>query len=191
MADIPALISALTSGDDRRAEAAAAQLGAQDREALPALRGLLNSPDAEVRWWGVRALAEIDDPHLPVTLRAALQDSDMDVRQCAALALRKQPAAEAVPELITALQDPDRLLSRLAGDALIAIGPAAVDALLPIIRDGASPPRLEAARALALIGDPRAIPALFEALDGDSTLTAYWAETGLERMGVGMVFFQP
>jgi HEAT repeat protein len=96
-----------------------------------------------------------------------------------------------VPELIAALQDNDRLLARLAGDALIAIGEPAVEALLAVFRDGDLPPRLDAARALALIGDRRAIPALFEALDGDSSLIAYWAETGLERMGVGMVFFQP
>jgi HEAT repeat protein len=50
--------------------------------------------------------------------------------------------------------------------------------------------RLEAARALASIGDTRAIPALFDALD-DSALLEYWANEGLERMGVGMCFFSP
>jgi len=51
--------------------------------------------------------------------------------------------------------------------------------------------RLEAARALALIADQRAIPSLFQALDGESALLEYWANEGLERMGVGMAFFIP
>ena len=51
--------------------------------------------------------------------------------------------------------------------------------------------RLEAVRALAMIADPRAISALFSLLDSNSSLMAYWAEFGLERMGVGMIFFKP
>jgi HEAT repeat protein len=51
--------------------------------------------------------------------------------------------------------------------------------------------RLEAVRALAKIGDERAIPALFDALDNDSALIEYWASEGLEKMGVGMVFYKP
>jgi NADPH-dependent ferric siderophore reductase len=46
-------------------------------------------------------------------------------------------------------------------------------------------------RVLALVGDKSSIPALFEALDSDSMLIEYWANEGLERMGVGMVFFKP
>jgi hypothetical protein len=44
---------------------------------------------------------------------------------------------------------------------------------------------------LAQIGDPRSIPALFTALDEDSALMEYWASEGLEKMGVGIVFFEP
>jgi HEAT repeat protein len=50
---------------------------------------------------------------------------------------------------------------------------------------------MEAMRALALIGDQRSIPLLFEALDSDSMLMEYWANEGLERMGVGMIFYKP
>jgi HEAT repeat protein len=46
-------------------------------------------------------------------------------------------------------------------------------------------------RALARIGDQRAIPALFRALDDESALIEYWATKGLEDMGVGMIFFEP
>jgi HEAT repeat protein len=51
--------------------------------------------------------------------------------------------------------------------------------------------RLEAVRALAKIGDDCAIPALCEALDDNSALIEYWASEGLEKMGVGMVFYKP
>jgi HEAT repeat protein len=51
--------------------------------------------------------------------------------------------------------------------------------------------RLEAARSLARIADPRAIPALFDTLDEDSALIEYWANEAFEKMGVGMAFFKP
>jgi HEAT repeat protein len=50
---------------------------------------------------------------------------------------------------------------------------------------------LEAARALALIGDQRAIPALFALLSEDSVMLDYWANEGLDKMGAGMVYLIP
>ena len=63
--------------------------------------------------------------------------------------------------------------------------------LLDAMQHGEHLARLEAVRALAKIGDQRAIPALFEALDDSSALIEYWASEGLEKMGVGMVFYKP
>jgi HEAT repeat protein len=51
--------------------------------------------------------------------------------------------------------------------------------------------RVNLARALALIGDTAAIPALFRALDDESAIVAHWADEGLERLGVGQVYFRP
>ena len=45
-------------------------------------------------------------------------------------------------------------------------------------------------RALAMIGDQRAIGTLFTALDDPSAIVEYWADEGLVRMGIGMVFFK-
>jgi HEAT repeat protein len=92
---------------------------------------------------------------------------------------------------VKALSDCDRLVAGLAADALAEIGEAAVPALIDVVQDGSHPARLEAVRALAAIGDPRAIPVLFAALDSDSALMEYWANQGLEHLGVGMVFFEP
>ena len=80
---------------------------------------------------------------------------------------------------------------RLAGDALAAIGSQTVPLLLDAMQNGEHIVRLEAVRALAKIGDESAIPALFEALDDRSALIEYWANEGLEKMGVGMVFYKP
>jgi HEAT repeat protein len=51
--------------------------------------------------------------------------------------------------------------------------------------------RVNAARALAAIADPAAIPALFGALEDESVLVQHWAEAGLEKLGVGTVYFAP
>ena len=94
-------------------------------------------------------------------------------------------------KLVEAISDGDPLLASLAADALVAIGGPAVPYLLEVMGNGSHSARLHAVRALALIGDDRAIPALFAALDQYSAVMQYWAEQGLERMGVGMVFFKP
>jgi HEAT repeat protein len=181
----------LTSGDDDRAEAAIPDLAARGEAAVEALRPLLSSPDADLRWWSVRALAEIPTQGVPGLLLKALGDDELAVRQCAALGLRKQPLERAVPALVEALSNPDYLLSNLAGDALIAIGSPAVPALIEVMQSGVQAARLVAARALAMIGDHRAIPVLYEGLSEDSVMIEYWANEGLERMGVGMTFFKP
>lgn len=158
---------------------------------MVALEPLLIDPDPERRWWGVRALAEITGELSVGLLIQALDDPDPAVRGCAARGLQEQPNERAMLALATALGDNDSLVARLAGNALASAGAMAVPALLEVLQDGLDKPRLEAARALALIGDQRSIPALYEALDSDSTLLEYWANEGLERMGVGMVFFRP
>jgi HEAT repeat protein len=185
------LVEELTSGEDGRAEAAANGLAAHGSAALPSLEALLTSPEPDRRWWAVRALAEIADPQVKEDFIKALHDRHPSVRQCAALALRRQPHPEAIPDLVQALSDTDRLLAHLAADALAAIGSPAFDALSQVVEEGLPAARLEAVRALAEIGDTRSIPILFRTLDEDSALIEYWAGEGLERMGVGMAFFTP
>jgi HEAT repeat protein len=122
---------------------------------------------------------------------AGLRDPEAAVRQCAALGLRKHPHEKSLTILIEALSDADRLVAQLARDALIATGKDATLALVDTLQNGPQTARLEAVRALAMIGDERAIPALFNALDSESRWIEYWASLGLERMGVGMSFFLP
>ncbi len=191
MADLAALLEELTCGDDARAEAAAAQLGLLGAEAVPPLLSLLQSDEVDRRWWAARALAAVDDPAASAGLVRALKDADVSVRQCAALGLRERPTAQAVPDLITMLGERDPLSARLAADALAAIGAEAVPALLQAASSGPPHVRIEAARALARMEDRRAVPALLALLDDPSAVVQYWAEEGLEKMGLGMVFFEP
>jgi len=189
--DLSKIISAFTSGSDQVADQAALELAASGSQSLDAFQTLLDDPRPDVRWWAVRTLAEIKFPHAIPLLINALSDPDDGVRQCAALALQQQPDSRAIPALVKLLNAPDHLLRRLAGDALISSGDDAVPALLEVLSESHQQARIEAARALALIGDTRAIPELYKMLDSDSALLEYWASDGLERMGVGMVFFAP
>ena len=186
------LIAELTSGDDERAEVAAQNLIETGPDAVQPLKALLNAPDTDHRWWATRTLAGIDHPETTALLMRAFHDDDPAVRQCAALGLRGQPNVQAIPDLIAALDSDDRLLARLCAGALIALDDRAVPALLQVMENGSPRARLEAARALAEIGDRRAVGVFFRAIrDGDSSLVEYWADIGLERMGFGMAFFTP
>lgn len=184
------LLSDLASGDETRAERAAAALGSAGSAALTGLGGLLNSADPDIRWWVARTLGNIDAPAANPLLKTALQDSAPEVRQCAARALIARPAAELVPDLAACLRTGDALLASLAGSAMAAAGEPAVPALIEIFQTGSQRARVESARALAAIKDPRAIPFFFHAIqEGDSPLVEYWADIGLDNLGIGMTFF--
>lgn len=189
--DLTAITAEFTSGSDLRADKAARLLAEAGSKNPVVFRQLLDDQRADVRWWTVRSLAEFQSPETTSLLIKSLQDPEVSVRQCAALALQQQPDSRALPELISSLKSRDQLLARIAGDALVAVGSDAVPALLEVMNNGSQKSRIEAARALGLIGDTRAIPELFKALDGESALLEHWAGEGLARMGVGMVFFNP
>ena len=191
MQDFRDALDELSCGEDDRAEAALAHLAVWGSEVVDVFAERLFNPEPDVRWWAVRGLAEVSDERVPELLVKALGDPDKGVRWCAGVALRGHPSEKASVALINLLSDEDALTRRLAGDALAAIGNPIVPRLLEVMQNGVHLARLEVVRALAKIGDERAIPALFEALDDTSALIEYWANEGLERMGVGMVFYKP
>ena len=191
MEELRSLLFELTSGDDERANRAVSRIAVHGVEGFEVIQPLLTDPEPDHRWWAVRTLAEFPDRRAIPPLILALKDEDQSVRQCAAQALFQRPDERAVPALISSIGDDDSLVARLSANALVAVGEAAVPALLEILREESATHRLEAIRALAMIGDQRAIPALFDSLDEDSALMEYWANEGLEKMGVGMMFFNP
>ncbi len=189
--ELEKLISDLNSQDDARAARAISQIPQHGEPALDFLLNLLESSEPDERWWAIVALSSMDEPRAQEATIKALRDEDETVRRCAAAGLRQHPNPAAVPNLITALGGEDRLLARLASGALAAAGPGAIPALSQAMNSDLPQVRIEAARALGHCDDPDAIPVLLEALNDTSAVVVHLAEVGLERLGVGMVFFRP
>lgn len=189
--NLDALLADLTSGDDARAEAALYQLVRLGTAVQPALRKLAISPDPDQRWWAVSALGQMDEVDADILL-AALGDDSVEVQQSAALGLTNHPYPKAVSALLGLLPNPNSILRSLAMNALIALGKDATPALIEFLethqeKDAA---RVSAVRALASIGDYAAIPALMTALEEDSAFIQYWAEQGLQKLGLDMVYMK-
>jgi HEAT repeat protein len=192
MNELELLLAELTCGDDARAEQAATRFSAFGSAGIDALKLIVKSNDVDMRWWAVRALAGFEqmDETVP-ELVAALDDESTDVRQAAAMALCHHPHPQAISPLIRALSDPDPMTANLASRALGLIGTEATPALLDTLKNGMGSAKMEAARALAEIKDPRAIPGLMQALQTDSALLQYWISNGIDKIGLGMVYLKP
>ncbi len=190
MSNLDELLADLTSGDEARAEGAVPGLVELGDEAFPALCGLLNSADADKRWWALRVLAQSPQSRAEWLL-PLLNDSAPEVRQAAALGLCSHPDETAIRPLVRALSDADSMASSLACNALVEIGKPAVPSLLEISKDAPQMARINATRALAEIADHSAIPALMAALEDDSIMIRHWAEEGLERLGLDMIYLKP
>lgn len=190
-ADIEALLEDLTSGDEDRAQRAIEAMAERPFDSLPYLEILLASDDEDARWWAVAALSYFPPDVAGGYLVEALGETAKPVRQCALIGLQKQPHIEALPGLIRLAGDMDALTARLAGGALARMGEKALPALQEVMQGENAQARIQAARALAEMQVEAAIPILFEALDDPLSMVVYWAEEGLERLGVGMTFFKP
>lgn len=191
IAALDTLIDDLTSGDDDRAETAMKALVANGQASIHALESLLDDPDPDHRWWAICTAAQIEEVN-PAWLIKALDDESIPVQQAAALGLTIRPRPEAATALIDILSSPDSLLVNLATKALIAIGTDAVPTLVAYLKEQErkNTARLGAVRALAEIADPRAIPVLMDAIEDDSALINHWAEIGLEKQGLDMVYMK-
>ncbi len=182
----------MTCGDDLRAENSISEIVQLGVAAIPALLDLTHSADVDSRWWAVRALAA--SPHARTEdLIPLLGDSAPEIRSAAALALCDHPHESAVEALIKSLADEDSITAGLAGNALVKIGKPAVLPLTKVVWNASLGVhvRVEALRALAQIGDHRAIPVMMKALDEESALLQYWAKEGLNRLGLNMVYIKP
>lgn len=190
MAVLDQLLADLTSGDESRAEKAVPRLVELGEEAFPALRELMNSADADQRWWALSTLAQ--SPRAPAEwLFPYLDDPAPEVRQAASLGLCSHPDETAIQPLLQALSDSDTMVSDLARNALVAIGKPAVPSLLNFPKEAPQRARINALRALAEIGDYAAVPTLMAALEEDSVMLQHWAEEGLERLGLNMLYIKP
>jgi HEAT repeat protein len=192
------LLADLTSGNDLRAEKAIPAIVELGEDAIPALLELTQADSADSRWWAVRALSASSHARTE-DLVPLLDDPAPEVRAATALALCEHPNASAVPALIHALKDEDALTAGLAGNALVKIGSDSVAGLLEVMNARVEPGRngaqvnvrILALRALAEIRDPRAIPVMMKSMSEESAVLQYWAQEGLERLGLDMVYMKP
>src|SRR6266498_4423924 len=164
-----------------------ARMGAEAKEAVPALAAALKDRDQFVRLYAARALRRMgaEAKEAAAALIAALKDQDSSVRASAADALGRMgaEAKEAVTALIAALKDQDSSVRASAADALGRMGAEAkeaVTALIAALNDRDGDVRRSAARALRPMWaeSKEAVPALTAALkDQDSSVRASAAES--------------
>ena len=76
--------------------------------------------------------------------------------------------ANSAPALIEALQSRDPGLPAAASGLLVRIGPAALPALVETLRQAHPLVRAQSAEVMGRMGDTAAIPALLDALHGES-----------------------
>jgi HEAT repeat protein len=191
-AELQNLLAELTCGDDTRAENSIPALIQLGMAAIPALLDLTRAEEMDSRWWAVRALAA--SPHTRIDdLVPLLSDPAPEVRSAAALALCDHPHESAVEALIKTLADEDSLTAGLAGNALVKIGSPSVLSLIEVAKDASRGirTRISALRALSQICDHRAIPVMMRTLSEESALLQYWAQEGLNRLGLNMVYVKP
>ncbi|HSJ85878.1 MAG TPA: HEAT repeat domain-containing protein [Anaerolineales bacterium] len=190
MTILKSLLDDLTSGDEKRAETAIPQLVELDADAIPSVLDLTKSSDVDTRWWALRTLASMPSARTEMLI-PFLSDPAPEIRQCAALGLAIKTDESAVESLVQALQDADSMVSSLAGNALVKIGSAAVPSLIEAVKSGVQSQRIHALRALAEIKDHRAIPVMMQVMQEDSALLQHWAQEGLERLGLDMIYMKP
>lgn len=184
------LLAELTSGDDTRAEKSIPAIVDLGMDAIPTLLELTRAEEVDSRWWAVRALAV--SPHTRTeNLIPLLSDSASEVRAAAALALCNHPDESAIPALINTLSDEDSLTAGLAGNALVKIGSPSVPSLLTVMSEAPTGIRIIVLRALSEIRDHRAIPVMMKSLSEESAVLQYWAQEGLQRLGLDMVYGKP
>ena len=199
---VPGLVRALGASDGDLAHAAASALGALGADAargIPELREMLMvvlenkcSPHATLV---MKTLGEIDESAaapLAHRIAALLRRADPDVQYLAARALNQAgaAAAEAVPDLVRALQADDRRVSEQASAALKQMGPsagAASEALARTVTDAEGALRLSAIEILTAIGPAAgpAVAALAKAVGDRDIAAARAAANALKVIGPG------
>jgi hypothetical protein len=188
MTNLQSALVDLRTGDDLQAERAVEHLTNIGEQAIPFMLEELSADDPDRRCWAIAALAGIQAPSADDALMRSLHDPDPEVQRFAVWGFYNRPRAAVLPFLAESLHVQDRLLARLAGDTLRSFGLAAIETLTTVAQSEHNGARIEATRALALMNLPATVPTLLELLEDPSPQVQFWAEEGLQRNDVGMVF---
>jgi len=158
--------------------------------------GDLKSTDYKVRLDATVALGYSEKDHAEVinTLIGLLKDDTaVSVRAAAAQALGTLwmrgvvEARNAIPNLIDALNDKESRVREESVKALMLIGTdrkdLVVEQLIALLGDRTKGNELEAAMALGVLGDPKAVPALIATLDHSHPATRLYVVNALGKIG--------
>ncbi|MHB9108315.1 MAG: HEAT repeat domain-containing protein [Armatimonadota bacterium] len=156
---VPALSRALSDKAVMARVNAAIALGTiHDVKAVPVLCSALKDTESQVRLHAAESLGMLGDKRAIEPLSEVLQDAERQVTDAAASALQKiglptDPASQA-----------KFAVARADWNRAIALGAVAVDALIEGMNNPNTDVRRNAAKSLGVIGDPRAIQPLLNAL---------------------------
>lgn len=169
-AAIPPLIAALSITNQSVYFQVSWALRWMRASAVPALLDALrHATDENIRSGAADVLGSADSDEVREALRAALDDPDADVRRMAMWSLGELGDLRVLEQIIAEPPDPSSASSDPAR-TLAQLGNEAVPPLIAVLQDHARPAyqRANAARALGLIEDKRAVEPLSVALgDGD------------------------
>jgi HEAT repeat protein len=147
-----------------------------------------SDPDAKVRAAAATAAAHVLAPEdLVALLEKVLQDKDPSVRLVAAARLRQlgPPAAAAAKQLALALADEKQDVAEAAAEALVRIGPPAVQPLAEQLASKNVAAKKLALAALARLGPTAkaAGPAIEKCKQDAEAQVRQLAEAALQRIG--------
>jgi HEAT repeat protein len=150
---------------------AAGQLGLMKAiEAVPRLRVMLTDPHAMVRGWVIDALAEIGDREAIPQLIEILPNADRDLRYRIIRALPRLDARqEMIAPLLLCLADESASIGGEAARALAVLGEPSVQPLLEVAQHGSAIARAWALSALARLHNSRALDVALIAIQDDNT----------------------
>ncbi|MBN1171670.1 MAG: HEAT repeat domain-containing protein [Micromonosporaceae bacterium] len=153
--------------------------------AIEPLAGAARDAEEAVRLAAVRTLAAIGRQHPAAAgpLGAALVDESVAVRQAAVEAIGAIGEPDAATLLCPLLSDPDQSVSGAVTDALIALGPAAVEALAAVLGDTDPRVRRAAVEVLGAIGHETTAAPLCVTLGDTDPEVRQAAEGALTALG--------
>ena len=154
--------------------------------AISLLIDLLQDENCSRRMGAARALGDQKDGRAVKSLVLSLQDSEPGVRIEATVALGRLKDSRAVEPLISALDDQDGLVRSKALDALVAIGPEAVDSLIQALNSSGNNTPTAAAIALGKIADVRCAESLIWAFHNDESQVRRASVMALARINASL-----
>ncbi|UCC40531.1 MAG: HEAT repeat domain-containing protein [Candidatus Aminicenantes bacterium] len=183
--DIHAIRALITVLKDRNLNVrikAAEELLKIGKPAAAPLIAALKGENPYVREFAAYTLGEIRDRRAVEPLIVTLNDKNINVREAGTRALGQIRDPRAIMPLIAELSDKDINIRKYATEALARIRTPAIDPLILVLNDKNSYTRAEAAVALGLIKDSRAVGPLNTALKDKDRKVRNAAAQALERI---------